>query len=133
MKIIDKDPNIIIPNIHENIYKRAVIISNFNATLGKYLNYCIYKDGLYRFKGIDYNGSNRICIWSDNYNHAESVLQLIINEYNEFNNTVGWSAPKYYILESEEDITEFFKVFTAIGKDFRDEIYSHFRRLHDSH
>ena len=109
MKIIEKDPRKVIPDIKNSDIDNKIIISRATATYGRhyYTNYAIKSGRQINFRGYAYNeevGLYDVQTWNDQAGEGLNILDLICNERSYYEDTI------IYVAENNQDLTDIIKI-----------------------
>ena len=132
MKIIDYDPSKKIPPISENLEDKIIISYSIDNGRNSFINYVV-KDStdIYRFRGCMQLHDTDIWIgsvttWSDNYNVGNTILELLISEYN-CKKLRNWPLAQC-IIESYDELIRIMCVFSITG-DLKTELMACWEKL----
>lgn len=106
MKIINKDPREVIPDIKNSDIDTKIIISRSIPGNHYYTSYAIKSNNKVHFRGYVYdsNGLSDVQTWNDQAGKGLNILDLICNERTYYDNTTT------YIAESMQDLNDIIKI-----------------------
>lgn len=138
MKVINRDPSNIIPDISEDDINNKIIISYKQHYIEKrdIFNYIIKikidnNHDMFRFRGTvkdinDYKWRDNIVVWYDTYNFGNSIMDLIIKEY-KFMEENCWFGD-YYIIETYDELITMIND-VKLNDNFKHELIEHWNSL----
>ena len=129
MKIVSNSVLDVVPNIKESDYLKCIIVS---IAASKYadqnivISYIIKNGNKFYLTGIskkNYNDETSSCLWCNEFNRAETVLQLMRNE-TKYCIAAEWPIPIYYFISNFEELANIIEKYNITGK-FKQELCIH--------
>lgn len=126
MKIIEKDPNIIIPDICEADLDHKMILSSVIKGDSHFLSIITKNDGFVYAVGCDINYSDQdLHRWSDLFNRDNrSLIEFMKKEYI----SASGACIRYIVIENSVDLAYTLLLYT-ISKEYAQEIINHWKKL----
>ena len=106
MKIIEKDPRKVIPDIKNSDIDSKIIISRATPGEHYYTSYAIKSEDRVNFRGYVYDedGLSDVQTWDDQAGKGLNILDLICNERTYYSDVV------IYVAETTQDLNDIIKI-----------------------
>lgn len=135
MKII-KNPSLKIPDIKESdIYSKIIMSVERDVTFGyestcskRYINYMKKIDNKLKFRGCRISWTvHEPVTWTDIYNNGDSIMDLLIKEYNSL--LEQHHETTFYVIESGKELKKFIKFHELSNSELEEELLAYWQEL----